>query len=378
MNSLLQALLNIPELVALTQQNFSKSETAKLFYGIAANRSKPFLTTALINFYAHLDTQFELDSLERILSELGHAKKEDRKKILEKHIASEAARAADITEELQDPDLPYDRKTDLKNRKKRAKQTVDILGTIEGLLESPDIPVDAYYSLITAAREKEGDLGYRQQDAEEFYSLFMNSLTIGAVEKLFAITYQRFINNSARARSATENRLSLQLYSNPGTYFATVQQALDHYCAEETLDKDYVIPFAKTRLLFAALPQLLVVQTPRYEQDIYDRRNRISPEIAVSDPLIFTRSAHGINARYTPEALVVQSGTLSGGHYVAYIKSYEDGLWYFCNDSSITQLGTKLVQHAHGQSQQAFLPAMKPLRYEAFSISSSALVADGR
>lgn len=345
MNSLLQALLNIPELVALAQKNSGASATAKLFYAIATKRNSPLLSTALSNFYAPLDTQFELASLELIISELGQAKTiEERRKTLKKHAASETARAEDIAKELQDTDLSAERKSDLENRKKRANQTVRILETIEGLLESPDIPVDAYYSLIAMAREKEGDLGYRQQDAEEFYSLFMSSLNIPAAETLFAITYQRFINNSALARSATTtNRLYLQLYSAPGVYFTTAQEALDHYCAEETLDKDYVIPFAKTRLLFVALPQLLVVQTPRYAQDEYGRRIRIRPNVAVSDPLIFTRSEHGINARYTPEALIVQSGSLSGGHYVAYVKSYEDGLWYFCNDSSITKLGTELI-----------------------------------
>lgn len=344
MNSLLQALLNVPELTMLAQKNFGASETAKLFYGIAFNRKKVGLDEALRAFYRHLDTQFELASLERILSELGRAKTvADRKKILKKYAQSETARTEDLDVELQDTELPYERRADLENRKERAQQTVRILETIEELLESPDIPIKSYYSLITLAREEEGDLGYRQQDAEEFYSLFMNSLKIPAIEILFNLTEQRLINGKSSAATTT-NRLALQLYAKAGgPYFRSIQEALNYYCATITLDKDYSIPFAKSRYVFKNLPQILVIQTPRYEQDDYGRRKRISPTVAVSDPLIFTRAEHGINARYSPEALVVQSGSLSGGHYVAYVKSYEDGLWYFCNDSSITKLGKQLV-----------------------------------
>jgi hypothetical protein len=344
MNALLQAFLNIPELATLTEKNLGASPTAKLFFAIAAHTRSSALNTALRSFYAHLDTQFELISLERILSELGNARTvEKRRSILKRHATLETLRAADIAQELQDTDLSYDRKTDLINRKKRALQTVRILSTLEELLNTPDIPVEAYYSLITMAREKEEDLGYRQQDAEEFYSIFMNSLSIPAVEKLFAITQQRLINNVPIESTTTTNRLLLQLYKNPGEYVRTVQEALNYSCAEETLDENYAIPFAKTRLLFTALPKLLVIQTPRYEQDIYGRRIRISPVVIASNPLIFTRLEQGINARYTPEALVVQSGTLSGGHYTAYIKAYADGLWYFCNDSTITKLGAELI-----------------------------------
>ena len=38
---------------------------------------------------------------------------------------------------------------------------------------------------------------------------------------------------------------------------------------------------------------------------------------------------------------MIHSGGAYGGHYYAYIKSFEDGKWYNFNDSSVTLLSSE-------------------------------------
>ena len=35
-------------------------------------------------------------------------------------------------------------------------------------------------------------------------------------------------------------------------------------------------------------------------------------------------------------SILIHSGSAQGGHYYTYIKSFEDGMWYNFNDSTVT------------------------------------------
>ena len=41
---------------------------------------------------------------------------------------------------------------------------------------------------------------------------------------------------------------------------------------------------------------------------------------------------------YELYSIMIHSGGAFGGHYYAYIKSFEDGKWYNFNDSSVTEI----------------------------------------
>ena len=41
---------------------------------------------------------------------------------------------------------------------------------------------------------------------------------------------------------------------------------------------------------------------------------------------------------YELYSIMIHSGGAYGGHYYAYIKSFEDGKWYNFNDSSVTEI----------------------------------------
>ena len=46
--------------------------------------------------------------------------------------------------------------------------------------------------------------------------------------------------------------------------------------------------------------------------------------------------------------MLVHSGSAVGGHYYAYIKSFEDGKWYNYNDSTVSPITLEDVQNVFG------------------------------
>lgn len=45
---------------------------------------------------------------------------------------------------------------------------------------------------------------------------------------------------------------------------------------------------------------------------------------------------------------MVHSGGAMGGHYYAYIKSFEDGKWYNFNDSSVSPISEEEIARVYG------------------------------
>ena len=48
-------------------------------------------------------------------------------------------------------------------------------------------------------------------------------------------------------------------------------------------------------------------------------------------------------------SIVIQSGSADGGHYYAYIKSFEDDKWYKFNDGSVTLIDKKIISDIFGE-----------------------------
>ena len=44
---------------------------------------------------------------------------------------------------------------------------------------------------------------------------------------------------------------------------------------------------------------------------------------------------------YELYSIMIHSGGAYGGHYYAYIRSFEDGKWYNFNDSTVTELSSE-------------------------------------
>ena len=52
---------------------------------------------------------------------------------------------------------------------------------------------------------------------------------------------------------------------------------------------------------------------------------------------------------YELYAVIVHSGGALGGHYYAYINSFENGNWYNFNDSSVSRVRYNCIENVYGE-----------------------------
>ncbi|KAL6042819.1 Ubiquitin carboxyl-terminal hydrolase 47 [Balamuthia mandrillaris] len=73
-------------------------------------------------------------------------------------------------------------------------------------------------------------------------------------------------------------------------------------------------------------------------------------------PSIDTYEEGDIEAGYVYElySVLIHSGSSSGGHYYAYIKSFEKGGWYNFNDSSVTEISSSQIKDTFGTSSDSY------------------------
>ena len=120
----------------------------------------------------------------------------------------------------------------------------------------------------------------------------------------------------------------------------TIQKCLQEYYTESALDDYYTCEKchkkskAKVRHLLVKLPKILVFHIKRFDSSFrkiekntqYGANLNLEPYCLQDvDPRL-----RG-SPNYNLYALTIHYGTLSGGHYVAYVKR-EDGRWYNFND----------------------------------------------
>ena len=104
------------------------------------------------------------------------------------------------------------------------------------------------------------------------------------------------------------------------------------------------------RMRFARAPRVLNVHLKRFEGDFESMRKN---DAHVRFPLVLDLSPYVSDASpsssyYRLYAVVVHSGVLEGGHYVAYVK--RRGTWYLCDDASVEPVSQERVLAA-----QAFM-----------------------
>ena len=350
MNATLQALLNIPELIAITQNEYvnNASYSAYTFERIAdavaqarqQNKSS-YDGQALTDFYAHVDLAFESPELANMFNEMNEAITQAQT------VLAAATKVSKILERRIDSASKRLDRTSTEAAKKSLEAYITQLVEIQSDLNE-GATITELQSKLGSQREFLKKLSYRQQDAQEFFTLFIDSLASvapGEIGNIFGINIAQLLGG---VPSQGEFTYLLSLPLSPGigkAYYQSIQDAADGFCSAEIVEYGGRTDVEK-RQSFARVPTILVTHLKRFETTIMGTLQRVNAAIVPTSPLIFTKKTHGIDARYELESIVVQSGSLSGGHYVAYIKSYQDGLWYFCNDSSVEKLGKDLIPNA--------------------------------
>ena len=68
---------------------------------------------------------------------------------------------------------------------------------------------------------------------------------------------------------------------------------------------------------------------------------------------------------YELYAVLIHSGSALGGHYYAYIKSFEDGLWYKFNDSEVSKIDPDDIKSVFGDKSSSATAYM--LKYRQYN-----------
>ncbi len=66
---------------------------------------------------------------------------------------------------------------------------------------------------------------------------------------------------------------------------------------------------------------------------------------------------------YELYSVLVHSGSAMGGHYYAYIKSFEDGKWYNFNDSDVRQMDAEDIKNVFGDKNTSATAYMLKYRH---------------
>ncbi len=98
-------------------------------------------------------------------------------------------------------------------------------------------------------------------------------------------------------------------------------------------------------------PELIPFQLKRFKSDMSRHTSKVSTPIELPEDNKLTLIVNGQNVNYEIQSLVMQEGTLSGGHYYSYVKKGND--WYEANDSIVKRLG-QLPENAN-QAYMFFL-----------------------
>uniref|UniRef100_H2YIV9 USP domain-containing protein n=1 Tax=Ciona savignyi TaxID=51511 RepID=H2YIV9_CIOSA len=129
------------------------------------------------------------------------------------------------------------------------------------------------------------------------------------------------------------------------TSYKSVMEGLNAFVEPETLDESnqYYCEKcakkcdAKKGLKFIKFPYLLTLQLKRFDFD-YSTMHRIKLNDCMQFPQILNLNSFTEETSkegpyvYELFSIMIHSGSAAGGHYYAYIKSFENNRWYSFND----------------------------------------------
>ncbi len=159
--------------------------------------------------------------------------------------------------------------------------------------------------------------------------------------------------------------------------FQSVEEALDAFVQPETLDENNQYFCTKCNkmcrahkgLKFQSFPYILSLQLKRFDFD-YNTMSRFKLSNSVSFPEILNVKKY-LNldeeekessitqplCDYELFSIMIHSGSATGGHYYAYIKSFDTDQWYNFNDEKVTKLDKCDISKAFGTSYSMYSSA---------------------
>jgi ubiquitin C-terminal hydrolase len=149
-------------------------------------------------------------------------------------------------------------------------------------------------------------------------------------------------------------------YSQDEDYNDSLEKALENFLKPDMLVGDNLYSCdvcnqkteAKKGLKFSKLPYILALQLKRFDLDCGTmQRKKINDKVTfpfVLNMSRFMNEGEDCNSIYELFSIMIHSGSALGGHYYAYIKSFESGKWFNFNDSQVKEIQFSDIENVFG------------------------------
>eukprot|EP00051_Salpingoeca_urceolata_P006849 m.90590 g.90590 ORF g.90590 m.90590 type:complete len:1136 (+) comp15013_c1_seq2:388-3795(+) len=223
---------------------------------------------------------------------------------------------------------------------------------------------------------------FQQHDVQELLRVLMQALEVAmkdtAQAELFQKLYEGELKDGVKCKSCgyesshpdkfTDIPLVLKPFGAQKCV-ESIEEAIAKFVEVELLtgDNKYECSGCKQKveaskgLTITKLPKLLTLQLKRFEYDfMLDRRIKLGDKVTFPMTLdmgwVLDEDATGPPSADDPPSeylyelysIMIHSGSALGGHYFAYIRSFDDGKWYCFNDSSVTEIAESAIANTFG------------------------------
>ena len=205
--------------------------------------------------------------------------------------------------------------------------------------------------------------GYGQQDAHEFISLFLqkideelkendaNNTDLDSILACKIRTETRSVETD-KVSLNYNNDVVLELHMPSHNEKTSLNELLDDFTRTERLDDIHkfdvcgavksVEEYAEKRTSIEETMNYLIIHLKRFKQVGIGRYTKKNNQVSIPRIMNTTKGT------YYLKSFIVQSGNLSGGHYVSFIE--DSNVWKCANDSTITPVPTDNLNRLLEQS----------------------------
>ncbi|KAL9551745.1 hypothetical protein MBANPS3_004101 [Mucor bainieri] len=214
---------------------------------------------------------------------------------------------------------------------------------------------------ITQSFGWDSDESFMQHDVQEFSRLLqehierkmLNTPAEGAIREIFVGKTKSYIKciNVNYESSRSEEFYDIQLNVKG---CRDLKESFEEYIGEELLEKEnrymaegHGLQDAKKGVIFEAFPPVLQIQLKRFDYDMHkdamvkiNDRHEFPAEIDLQPYHVSreeqSQSQQNSSLKYILHGVLVHSGSITSGHYFAFVRPTKEGQWFKFNDERVT------------------------------------------